>query len=390
MDYLSLLKILKYGLILCLLLQLTTAVNDDDVDVPLLDTQNAPLFATLDMSKANRRIEARVLAAVKAQIGILEEKLNEYVSDIENNSSVSRNNELRIVVENVLKEKGYDNLTAVVTEYTDTILQVVQEFKQLVVTTQSHQKPMVDVSVVQKGFDNLTAVVKANTDKIPECKAQQKQLPAGTNKQEKAIPHECADINFSKDGVFLIYPSGAKRPKYAYCVLQDNRRWTVFQRRSDLSFDFDRYWSEYREGFGVSSGTHWIGNDYIHAISTSGRHRARFILEKDGIKKYADYSNFRVGDEHSNYMLNVSGYSGTAGDSLNGDSSSKIANGQKFSAYDKDNDHSSGHCARRYKGGWWYNSCYYASLNNGDSNKIDWGVNMGLKLDKSTAMITRE
>lgn len=106
MDYLSLLKILKYGLILCLLLQLTTAVNDDDVDVPLLDTQNAPLFATLDMSKANRRIEARVLAAVKAQIGILEEKLYEYVSDIENNSSVSRNNKLRIVVENVLKEKG--------------------------------------------------------------------------------------------------------------------------------------------------------------------------------------------------------------------------------------------------------------------------------------------
>lgn len=57
----------------------------------------------------------------------------------------------------------------------------------------------------------------------------------------------------------------------------------------------------------------FTGNDYIHGISTFGRHRARFILEKDGIKKYADYSNFRVGDEHSKYMLNVSGYSGTAG-----------------------------------------------------------------------------
>lgn len=79
------------------------------------------------------------------------------------------------------------------------------------------------------------------------------------------------------------------------------------------------------------------------------------------------------------------------GDSLNGDNSSKIANGQKFSTFEVDNDHYSGHCAGRYQGGWWYNACYYASLNNnyGD-NKINWGVNMGLNLDKSMAMITRE
>lgn len=106
MDYFSLFKILKYGFILCLLSQLITAVSDDKVDVPLLDTQNAPLFATLDLSKANRRIKSHVFAAVKAQIGILEEKLKEYVSDIEKNASVRRNNKLRIVVENVLKEKG--------------------------------------------------------------------------------------------------------------------------------------------------------------------------------------------------------------------------------------------------------------------------------------------
>ncbi|CAC5396415.1 unnamed protein product [Mytilus coruscus] len=105
MDYFSLFKILKYGFMLCLLSQLTTAVNDDEVDVPLLDTQNAPLFATLDMSKANRRIKEHVFAAVKTKIGELEEKIKEYVSDIEKNASVSRNNELRIVIENVLKEK---------------------------------------------------------------------------------------------------------------------------------------------------------------------------------------------------------------------------------------------------------------------------------------------
>lgn len=376
---------------LCLLSQLTTAVNDDEVDVPLLDTQNAPLFATLDMSKANRRIKEHVFVAVKTKIGELEEKIKEYVSDIEKNASVSRNNELRIVIENVLKEKGYDNLTAVVTEYTDTILQVAQQFKQLLQSTQNQQKQMVDLSIVKKGFDNLTAVVNANTDKIHECKDQQKQLPAGTNKQEKAIPHECADINFIKDGVFLIYPSGAKRPKYAYCVLQDNRKWTVIQRRSSFSLSFWQRWHVYREGFGDANGEHWLGNEYIHAISINGQHRARFILEKDGIKRYADYSNFRVEDEPSKYLLKVFGYSGTAGDSLNGDNSSKIANGQKFSTYEQDNDNYSGNCAQRYRGGWWYNSCYYASLNNHyGHNKIDWGLNMGLKLDKSMVMITKE
>ena len=50
---------------------------------------------------------------------------------------------------------------------------------------------------------------------------------------------------------------------------------------------------------------------------------------------------------------------GTAGDSFS------YHNGMAFSTKDQDNDLSvsTGYCAPRYKGGWWFNNCHYAFLN---------------------------
>ncbi|CAC5356443.1 ANGPT1 [Mytilus coruscus] len=102
---------------------------------------------------------------------------------------------------------------------------------------------------------------------------------------EKARSKECADIDFIQDGIFLVYPNGENNPKHVYCVMQDNKKWTVIQRRFDFSVNFTKTWNEYKEGFGVASGEHWLGNEYIHVISTNGRHRARFILEKNWQRK---------------------------------------------------------------------------------------------------------
>lgn len=56
------------------------------------------------------------------------------------------------------------------------------------------------------------------------------------------------------------------------------------------------------------------GNDIIHLISQNGRHKIRIKLEpQTGGKYIADYSTFRVGDEKSKYLLNITGYTGTAG-----------------------------------------------------------------------------
>ena len=56
----------------------------------------------------------------------------------------------------------------------------------------------------------------------------------------------------------------------------------------------------------------------------------------------------RVEDEDQGYRLHISGYSGTAGDSM------AYHNGMKFSTRDRDNDKYSSNCAQRYKGGWWF------------------------------------
>jgi len=69
-----------------------------------------------------------------------------------------------------------------------------------------------------------------------------------------------------------------------------------------------------------------------------------------------------VGDSASKYTLSVSGYSGTAGDSLAG--GDQMHNGQPFTTRDQDNDDASAdNCPQLYKGAWWYASCHDSNLN---------------------------
>ena len=74
-----------------------------------------------------------------------------------------------------------------------------------------------------------------------------------------------------------------------------------------------------------------------------------------GDKKYAYYNFFMVENVARKYKLQVTGYSGTAGDSI---ISSYNLNGMAFSTHDNDIELFSGNCAQHYKGGgWWYNAC---------------------------------
>jgi len=95
----------------------------------------------------------------------------------------------------------------------------------------------------------------------------------------------------------------------------------------------------------------------------------------------AEYWSFKIGDElNDKYRLEVSGYSGDAGDSLQygGDYNGNGRylynhNGMHFSTYDQDNDPSTNNnCAAWRRGGWWFNRCYWACLTCKEDDYMWW------------------
>ena len=158
-----------------------------------------------------------------------------------------------------------------------------------------------------------------------------------------------------------------------YCDMRtDGGGWTVFQRRQDGSVDFYRAWNDYKSGFGQLTGEFWLGNDKIHRLTASRPSSLRVELEDwNGVRAYAKYGRFSIGDEQRKYRLEVGSYSGTAGDSLT------YHNNMAFSTMDRDNDRDSGNCASHWNSAWWYDNCHYSNLNGQyQRGRSSWGFVM--------------
>ena len=158
-------------------------------------------------------------------------------------------------------------------------------------------------------------------------------------------------------GVYTIQPDN--QPAFqAYCDMEtDGGGWTVFQRRMDGSVDFNRYWTDYQQGFGNLIGEFWLGLEKIHRLTSNATELRVDLGDFQGNSAYAQYTNFSVGDSASKYILTATGYSGTARNSL------ARHNGQRFTTRDQDNDASSINCAQSNEGGWWYWDCFDSNLN---------------------------
>ncbi|VDI70644.1 Hypothetical predicted protein [Mytilus galloprovincialis] len=131
------------------------------------------------------------------------------------------------------------------------------------------------------------------------------------------VVKDCTDIQKTKQksGVYKIYPDKSGGVK-AYCDMapETGGGWTVIQRRYDGSVNFQRTWAEYENGFGNVNGEYWLGNKYIHRLTSTGTYELKVVLT--GSSKYikdALYRTFVVGNEASKYKLTVGDYSGTAG-----------------------------------------------------------------------------
>ena len=164
-------------------------------------------------------------------------------------------------------------------------------------------------------------------------------------------------------GVYTLYLPMS--PVTVYCDQDtDGGAWIVFMRRQDGSVNFTRSWSDYKHGFGGPDGEFWAGNEFLFTITKTRPLQLRIDMEDfDGNTAFAVYEEFQVGAEGDKYRLHVSGYSGTAGDSLI-DKDNLMGNhaGMQFSTFDSDNDKYRNNCAANHKAGWWYNECFRAKL----------------------------
>ncbi|KAH8376924.1 hypothetical protein KR093_002278, partial [Drosophila rubida] len=128
--------------------------------------------------------------------------------------------------------------------------------------------------------------------------------------------------------------------------------WIVIQRRKDGSVNFNRTWSEYKEGFGDLDGEFFLGLEKLHLLTQSQPHELFIsLMDFSNETRYVRYNNFVIGNEEEFYEMKELGtYSGTAGNSM------AYHRHRKFSTTDRYN-HTSGTCAKTYSSGWWFHAC---------------------------------
>ncbi|XP_071358535.1 angiopoietin-related protein 5-like isoform X1 [Trachinotus anak] len=176
-------------------------------------------------------------------------------------------------------------------------------------------------------------------------------------------------------GVYLIQPPRAKKPFKVYCEMRADGGWTVFQRRSGPAVSFNKKWAAYKNGFGDLTKDHWLGLQKVFSVTKDKTKKWTMrvdLWDHEGGTAFAEYKNFRLGNEKAAFKLHVGKYSGNAGDAIRGAYPGIDQNGFGFSTIDRDNDGCSpcifgdiaeNECSSSDGGGWWYSRCGSASLN---------------------------
>ncbi|KAH3710205.1 hypothetical protein DPMN_069675 [Dreissena polymorpha] len=171
---------------------------------------------------------------------------------------------------------------------------------------------------------------------------------------------DCSDLlrqGFTANGVYTIRPSTLWRPLQVYCdQTTAGGGWTVIQRRQDGSENFNRPWIDYVFGFGSLEGDFWLGNEFIHRLTSTVPNKLRIELQDfENAFRVAQYGRFVVGPESDLYRSTIAFFSGNVTDSL-----ILTHNNMQFSTVDNGPGST---CAQSYKGGFWYNNCHAVNIN---------------------------
>ncbi|PIK59942.1 putative fibrinogen C domain-containing protein 1-like [Apostichopus japonicus] len=130
-------------------------------------------------------------------------------------------------------------------------------------------------------------------------------------------PIDCSDLyaaNRTNNGAYTIYPAESSGFE-VYCEMSTGG-WTILQRRTGSSVNFYRNWNEYKHGFGIPTGDHWIGNDKIYNLTKQTNINYQLLIQKtntEGSTYHSQYSSFSISNEGDKYQLLLGDFDGNAG-----------------------------------------------------------------------------
>ncbi|XP_073501814.1 fibrinogen-like protein 1-like protein [Phyllobates terribilis] len=180
---------------------------------------------------------------------------------------------------------------------------------------------------------------------------------------------DCDDLyllGHRQSGVYVIQPAGSAY-LVVQCYMYDCGGWTVIQRNSlGTKITWSERWTGYEYGFGNIELDHYLGNHYINLLTEQKWSKVRFLLvDSENRTRTADYDSFYLTNAADKYRLRLGTYEGDAGDSMSSGTHKNLHDNMRFSTHDDDNDRLyNTNCANKHGGGWWYDSCYEAHLNN--------------------------
>lgn len=176
-------------------------------------------------------------------------------------------------------------------------------------------------------------------------------------------PRDCNDVynqGGRLSGVYTIRPNNSAEFS-VFCEFTAEAAWTVIQRRTDGSAEFNQTWEDYTKGFGDLSGEFWLGLKKIFSLSQQADYILHIELQDwKNNHRFVEYL-FTLGNQDTSYTLQLSQVLGNIPSAL------PEYTPLPFST----SDHHSQHLkcpAETSSGGWWKSSCGGTNLN-GKYNK---------------------